>query len=189
VIRVLIEASSRVARAGLQALLEEMGGLEIVSDVKDAEVIVRDSEARPLPYGRGSRSEVAAPVVLLSDEPLTARSFQAGVRAVLAHDAEPAQILAAIQATAAGLVAVTMGLAPVLIAADATQTEAEPLTGRELEVLDMLAEGLSNKQIGGRLGISEHTAKFHVNAILAKLRAGTRTEAVTRAIRLGILKI
>jgi DNA-binding NarL/FixJ family response regulator len=53
----------------------------------------------------------------------------------------------------------------------------------------MLAEGLSNKMIAHRLSISDHTAKFHVNSILAKLNAGTRTEAVTRGIRLGLIKI
>jgi DNA-binding NarL/FixJ family response regulator len=55
----------------------------------------------------------------------------------------------------------------------------EPLTPREMDVLEMLAEGLSNKMIAHRLSISDHTAKFHVNSILAKLNAGTRTEAVT----------
>ena len=53
----------------------------------------------------------------------------------------------------------------------------------------MLAEGLSNKQIAGRLHISEHTAKFHVNSILGKLGAGTRTEAVMRGLRSGLLKV
>ena len=57
------------------------------------------------------------------------------------------------------------------------------------DVLEMLAEGLSNKMIAHRLSISDHTAKFHVNSILAKLNAGTRTEAVTRGIRLGLIKI
>ena len=65
----------------------------------------------------------------------------------------------------------------------------EPLTPREMDVLEMLAEGLSNKMIAHRLSISDHTAKFHVNSILAKLNAGTRTEAVTRGIRLGLIKI
>ncbi len=65
----------------------------------------------------------------------------------------------------------------------------EPLTPRELEVLDMLAEGMSIKMVAHRLSISDHTAKFHVNSILVKLNAGTRTEAVTRGIRLGLIKI
>lgn len=63
---------------------------------------------------------------------------------------------------------------------------APDLTPRELEALRLLAEGLPNKTIASRLGISEHTAKFHVNSILSKLGAQSRTEAVTRATRLGL---
>jgi DNA-binding NarL/FixJ family response regulator len=63
----------------------------------------------------------------------------------------------------------------------------EGLTPRELEVLALLAEGLSNKAIAGRLGISDHTAKFHVNAILGKLGAENRSEAIVRAARLGLV--
>ena len=63
----------------------------------------------------------------------------------------------------------------------------EPLTPREVEVLQLLSQGLSNKLIGARLGISEHTAKFHVNAISGKLGAQGRTDAVVRAARLGLL--
>jgi len=65
----------------------------------------------------------------------------------------------------------------------------ERLTPREMDVLEMLAEGLSNKLIAYRLDMSEHTAKFHVNSILAKLNAATRTEAVMRGVRLGLIKI
>jgi len=61
------------------------------------------------------------------------------------------------------------------------------LTNRELEVLRLLAEGCSNKQIAVRLGISENTTKFHVNAIFSKLDVETRTEAVVRAARLGLV--
>ncbi len=63
----------------------------------------------------------------------------------------------------------------------------EDLTPRELEVLQLLAEGLANKAIAQRLGVSDHTIKFHVNAILGKLGAQSRTEAVVRATRLGLI--
>jgi DNA-binding NarL/FixJ family response regulator len=66
---------------------------------------------------------------------------------------------------------------------------AQPLTARESEVLGMLAEGLGNKAIAARLGISTHTAKFHVASILAKLGAGSRTEAVTIGMRRGLVAI
>jgi DNA-binding NarL/FixJ family response regulator len=66
---------------------------------------------------------------------------------------------------------------------------AEGLTVRETEVLSLLAEGLSNKGIAARLGISEHTAKFHVNAILSKLGAESRAAAIVRAARLGLVAL
>ncbi len=66
---------------------------------------------------------------------------------------------------------------------------AEPLTRREREVLQMLAGGLANKEIAGRLAISEHTVKFHVASILGKLGAGSRTEAVTIGVRRGLIMI
>ena len=65
----------------------------------------------------------------------------------------------------------------------------EKLTPRELEVLALIAEGLPNKKIAQKLEISEHTIKFHVNAIIGKLGVESRTEAVTRAARLGILRL
>ena len=69
---------------------------------------------------------------------------------------------------------------------DAKEAEGlEALTAREVEVLGLAAEGLANKAIAARLGISEHTVKFHINTILGKLGAASRTEAVTRAARLG----
>ena len=66
---------------------------------------------------------------------------------------------------------------------------AQPLTARETEVLGMLADGLGNKIIAARLGISAHTAKFHVASIMAKLGAGSRTEAVTIGMRRGLVVI
>jgi DNA-binding CsgD family transcriptional regulator len=64
-----------------------------------------------------------------------------------------------------------------------------PLTARELEVLALLAEGASNKLIGQRLGISAHTAKFHVASLLDKLDAVSRTDAVAHAARIGVLHL
>src|SRR4051812_34151854 len=78
-------------------------------------------------------------------------------------------------------------LAPVDPVADTA--DPDPLTPRELEVLALLADGLSNKAIGARLGISDQTVKFHVAAICGKLGAANRTDAVRRAIRRGIVAI
>ncbi len=102
------------------------------------------------------------------------------------------QLAAALHAVASGLVVLhpTEVQAAFPLAAPASQPLAElaePLTRREREVLQMLAGGLANKEIAARLQISDHTAKFHVAAILGKLGAATRTEAVALGIRRGLV--
>lgn len=182
-IRVHIEAASEVTRAGLEAILRASSGLEVVDSASDADVLVRE-QVPELVDGAPS-----VPVVVLSADAPSLEALRSGARAVLPEDAPPRQIIAAIYAAAAGLAVVPVDeSAPLLPHASLEQTT-EPLTAREMDVIEMLAEGLSNKAIAHRLSISEHTAKFHVNSILAKLRAGTRTEAVMRGIRLGLVKI
>ena len=80
-------------------------------------------------------------------------------------------------------------LAATLFHANTAENEApaEPLTGREMEVLQLLAEGLPNKIIANKLSITDHTVKFHVNAIMGKLGVQSRTEAVVRATKLGLI--
>ena len=113
-----------------------------------------------------------------------------GERGALSRELVPAQIRAAVQVAAAGLLVVPAeGFLPHSPSSSSGEPMTEALTAPEMDVIEMLAEGLSNKMIAHRLSISDHTAKFHVNSILAKLNAGTRTEAVTRGIRLGLIKI
>ena len=116
---------------------------------------------------------------------------------VMRRDATPEEIVAALTAVAGGLIALDRRLAGDLLApaergliAPSTarlSVADETLTARELEVLQLLAQGLPNKLIAQRLHISEHTAKFHVSAIMMKLGAASRTEAVTLAARRGLL--
>jgi two-component system, NarL family, nitrate/nitrite response regulator NarL len=181
-IRVQIETASEVTRAGLEALLREHSGIELVGSAADADVLLCD-EAPEF-----SDLAAAVPVVVLTDELPAQHAWRSGVRGMLPRDAPAAQIIAAIYAASAGLVVLQADDTMAILPTPAEQP-AEPLTPRELEALDMLAEGLSNKLIAHKLGISEHTAKFHVNSILAKLNAGTRTEAVMRGVRLGLVKI
>jgi DNA-binding NarL/FixJ family response regulator len=182
-IRVRIETTSAVTRAGLEALLASRPEIEVVDSALEADVVLSET----LEISALEISQSSAPVVLLGD--VTPREgLRAGARAVLSRDASPAQIAAALQAAAAGLVAVPVEDSGA-IALPLAEESAEPLTPRELDVLEMLAEGLSNKMIAYRLSISEHTAKFHVNSILTKLNAGTRTEAVMRGVRLGLVKL
>jgi two-component system nitrate/nitrite response regulator NarL len=116
-------------------------------------------------------------------------SQRAGARATLSQEVTPAQIVAAVHAAAAGLLVMPAGEGVAFLPQLRVDEIVEPLTAREMDVLEMLADGSSNKSIAHRLAISDHTAKFHVNSILAKLNAGTRTEAVTRGIRLGLIKL
>jgi len=184
-IKVYIEVASAITKAGLEALLREQPEIEVVASDIEADVAVCDI----FPARASSPVVVLPPVVVLTDEGSTRDALRAGVRAALPSAATPAQIVAAIYAAAAGLAAIPAGEMALLVPSAAVTPPAEPLTPREMDVLEMLAEGLSNKMIAYRLNISGHTAKFHVNAILAKLGAGTRTEAVTRGIRLGLIQV
>jgi len=123
------------------------------------------------------------PVVVLLDPSLANAALRSGIRGAISWDATPEEIEAAVHAVHAGLVVTMPDTQPF------TPEFTEPLTGRELEVLDLVAEGLSNKLIAHRLNISEHTVKTHVASIFAKLGASTRTEAVSRAIRRGLLML
>jgi DNA-binding NarL/FixJ family response regulator len=127
----------------------------------------------------------------------TARALSAGARAVLDRSASRNEIIAAIQAAIAGLVVVPANILVTLLpeapladnSLKADGSGHARLTRRELEVLAAMADGASNKAIARRLGISFHTVKFHVAAILAKLDADSRTEAVAKAAQLGLVML
>lgn len=180
-IRVWIETSSTLLRSGLVALLESAAGLEPAESPADSDVILREASPESTPHH--------TPVVLLTDTPPTPALLRSGIRSVLPRHAPPEQIVAALFAAATGLVALPFESAAALPASIEESTPHDVLTPRELETLEMMSEGISNKQIAFRLGISDHTAKFHVNSIFAKLRVGTRTEAVMRGIRMGLVKL
>jgi DNA-binding NarL/FixJ family response regulator len=137
------------------------------------------------------------PLVLLIDEVSRrelVRALHAGARAVLPRDAQPVEIFAAIEAAAAGLTALGPEELDLLLPAAGSseperETALEALSAREVEVLALMAQGLANKNIADRLTISEHTVKFHVSSILSKLSASSRTEAVTRGLKDGLLII
>jgi len=138
----------------------------------------------------GDLAEVAPPIVaLLPDQSLATDAVALGARGLLLRETTADPLVAALTAAAQGLVAFDPSLAPLASVREgqALTTLIEPLTPRELEVLQLLAEGLPNKAIARRLDISEHTVKFHVNAILGKLGAQSRTEAVVRATRMGLI--
>ena len=209
-IRVFLIAASPLARAALQNRLK-VQSVKIVgsaasvdtlgSDLSDsqADVLLVDAvgESPEAIIESLAESDLAAeiPVVVLTESTSPAASAQAlraGVRALLPSEVSTDQLVAALQAAAAGLVVLHPTEIPAAFptAAPASQPLAElpePLTRREREVLQMLAAGLANKEIAARLHISDHTAKFHVAAILGKLGAATRAEAVALGIRRGLV--
>ena len=210
-IRVLVLADSGVVRAGLEAMLREGGRFEpVLVDVPHVNLsrltrLRSSSQPEVILAEMGNVSTLAsldgavpiAPVVVLIDDVSRAellRALYRGVRAVLPRDANPGEIFAAIEAAAAGLTVLGDDELNLLLPA-ASQSEAgsgqtlEGLTAREIEVLVLMAQGLANKNIADRLEISEHTVKFHVSSILSKLGASSRTEAVTKGLKDGLLVI
>ena len=128
-------------------------------------------------------------VTLLPENSHAAEVWSAGARGLLSREADPARITAALNAVNHGLAAVDPALGGALLPTpdEAQAFQLEELTKREHEVLELLAEGLSNRSIAYKLEISEHTVKYHVNSILRKLGAQSRTEAVVRATRSGLI--
>ena len=209
-IRVFIVAASPLVRGGLQSMLAERR-FEIVGSVVDLESIsgrlvdvepdvvlaeaTVDAQEELLSVLEDAEITQEYAVVLLSEQPKAAwlsKALRAGVRAVLPRDVTPEQLRAALEAAAAGLLVVHPSDLDNALPAVATIPTAaaelpEPLTRREREVLQMISAGLGNKEIAGRLSISEHTVKFHVASILGKLGASTRTEAVSIGIRHGLV--
>ena len=130
-------------------------------------------------------------IAIVPDSEASGKVRQIGVAGTLPRRANERQLRAALEAVAAGLMVTDPALNDTLRVQSppSTLTLPEPLTRREQEVLFLLAEGLTNRAIGSRLGISANTAKFHVQALHAKLGVSSRTEAVVQATRRGLLTL
>ena len=215
-ISVLVAAASVVVRAGLESIIRARAGElavvgsdsgavtlaqqveELQPDVVLLDLNLHDDESVPEKLLELGASQYVSAIVVLADDlhgDWTTEALRLGVRAVLPRSATAEEIVSAVIAAAAGLVVLHPdaidSLLPVL--PSATRSLPTPpiqaLTPREIEVLGMLAEGLGNKTIARRLGISEHTVKFHVSSIFTKLNASSRTEAVTLGARQGLIML
>lgn len=209
VTHILIGASSEVVRAGLESLLATVSTFEVVGSFSISTASAQVEELQPdivlldldspedesmsLPIELG-----ISPLVVLTDNTENSWAVEAlrsGTRAILPREATSAEIVAAIEASLAGLVALHPDTLSVLFPTTSKeqQPELDPadqiLTPREIEVLRMMAEGLGNKEIASKLLISDHTVKFHISSIFAKLGVSSRTEAVTVGIRQGLIMI
>ena len=207
--RIVLVGHDPLARSGLRARLGESPGLTVVLESDPAaefaamaaaggRAILWDLGPDPAPgLERLARAaqDTGLPIVALAVETASAHAvLAAGARGVLPRDAPPRQLRAALAAAEQGLTVLAQdgnGRAelPFESRSDGGEEPVESLTPREREVLRLLAEGLPNKLIADRLGVSENTAKFHVNSILGKLGAESRTEAVVRAARLGLVAL
>jgi len=131
-------------------------------------------------------------IIALSDDPAqfwTSASRTLGVRAALPHRPTAEQLAGAVRAVHAGLFVLYPQALMQSAVGSAAVASGTPLTSREREILEMIAEGASNRIIASRLGISRHTVKFHVASILVKLDAESRAEAVALALRGGLLAV
>lgn len=201
--RVLIIGDDPLARSGLSAMLAGQAGLVVVGQttaedvpavlqLHDPGVAIWDLGLEPraaLGRMRGLPLESLPVLALVPDDRLAAEVLGMGVRGLLMRDAGAARLASATIAAWRGNLVIDESLAAAVLPGRPAPADspAEPLTARELEVLQLLAQGMANKAIAAKLGISDHTAKFHVNAILAKLGVQSRTEAVVRAARLGLI--
>jgi two-component system nitrate/nitrite response regulator NarL len=200
-LRVLVVAASPALRAGLVSLLASDRLLDpIVAEGVELGDAGFAPSAIVVDYSVGEPEEILSiteafpgtPLVMVGADPATdGPGLTSAPVAYLPADVDAAALAAAVHAAAAGLIVLDPSVAGAtgVHAHARTSENAETLTSREREVLLLVAEGLPNKAIARELGISEHTAKFHVGSLLGKLGAASRTEAVTLATRRGILPV
>jgi DNA-binding NarL/FixJ family response regulator len=202
--RLLIVADDPLARAGLATILADQpdfavngqvpgdSDLSAALDVYQPDVVVWDLGWGPVPSLErlAELADDRVPIVaLLPDTTHATDAWAAGVQGLLPREVAPERLIRAVMAVAEGLIIIDPMLDEVLRPTRDLRPSPliEELTPRELEVLQVLARGLSNKAIGFQLDISEHTVKFHVNAIMRKLSAQSRTEAAVRATQMGLV--
>jgi DNA-binding NarL/FixJ family response regulator len=202
--RILVVAAGLTEQADLTALLEGVDGAELVGATVPASAAVDAGRLQPDlvvvhldpgdDIGLAAIEALAAdhqpiPVLALLDGASTEDALLAGAAGVLPAGADEARMAAALQVLGQGLAVLGREELRRMVAPEpatgAGEVPVERLTNRESEVLQLLALGMTNAEIAARLHISAHTAKFHVGAVLGKLGARSRADAVARAARLG----
>jgi two-component system NarL family response regulator len=203
-IRILLADDHAVVREGLAAMISRRADMQVVAEAENGaravelarqhqpDVILMDLRmpemggVEAIGHIRAERPE--ARIIVLTtydgDEDIY-RALQAGAKAYLLKDTPRDELLDAIRAVHAG----QKRLPPEVAAKLAERITAEPLTPRELDVLRLIVAGMSNKEIGAALNIAEGTVKIHVNGLLGKLGVSDRTQAVTEALRRGIVHL
>ncbi|MGQ9555251.1 MAG: response regulator [Anaerolineae bacterium] len=211
-VRVVLADDHAVVRKGIRDFLEEAGDIKVVAEASDGEeakalirqhqpdvaiLDVRMPRATGIEVVRWLREQKSAIGTLIlsayDDDPFLLAALQAGANGYVLKTADACQIIAAVRAVAKGQSALDPIVARKLIAHITSGGEAtdmvEPVSPREQEVLQLAASGLTNRAIGRRLGISDRTVQGHLANIYAKLQVASRTEAVTKALQLGLIHL
>jgi DNA-binding NarL/FixJ family response regulator len=205
-IGVLVVARSTIMRAGLEALIATDPALKVVGSTAYSDLLPQIEQSQPsvVLWEWSAQEEESFPILLTANgfqpafvlliddlsESAIAEFLRAGVRAILPSEASADEIMGAIVAAASGLTVLHSDITELLLPtlpSPLPKMSSQMLTPREIEVLGMLAEGLSNKTIARRLTLSEHTVKFHISSLFSKLHVSSRTEAVILGARQGLI--
>ncbi|MBW4564657.1 MAG: response regulator transcription factor [Mojavia pulchra JT2-VF2] len=209
-IRVMVVAPSPIVRAGLSAVVTSNTQLAVVGSASNLDVLVREvGQLQPdvvlLDLGANPQPSIWEQLLLIQEEQYSLgfliiieeletidleMALRSGVQGILPGDSTEAEIIAAVIAIANDLVVLHPDAVELLPMREKIMaTPVQTLTPREIEVLEMLGSGISNKAIAKHLHISEHTVKFHISSIFQKLGVSSRTEAVTVGVRLGLIML
>jgi DNA-binding NarL/FixJ family response regulator len=200
-VHVTIVSPNHALRVGLREMLSGRPDIQVVGEASNVESI-NEKETEVLVLASVSPVNLmdlhSMGLLMLTDHPEDAHGlFDSNARAwgVISSSATGDELAAAVRAVGEGLwvgaPALVRGLMRSQWDGNSSGEEplVEPLTAREREVLQWIAEGLANKQIAMKLGISEHTVKFHLSSLYAKLNVASRTEAVKRGLGLGLISL
>jgi DNA-binding NarL/FixJ family response regulator len=206
-IRVLLADDHAIVRAGIRQFLERAGDIQVVAEADDGEMVkgliqqsqpdvavldIQMPRASGIEVTRWVRTNTPGVGVLIltafDDDPYVLAVLQAGANGYILKTASPAELIRAVRDVNDGKSVLDPGVTHKLLSQLSHPREVSPveaLTQREMEVLELVAKGFTNKAIGAQLGISDRTVQGHLAHIFAKLQAGSRTEAVMRAVSLG----
>ena len=203
--RAFVVAPAPVTRAGLRSMLANAEGTDVrvvgeassptdSSELSEADVVLLANEVLLEEASFAVAEDGTQALVLISEEDNAVsrlRAMQLRGWGVVPPDAPPEELAAAVAAAGQGLIVLPKAVTERLLHEPAASAEelSESLTAREREVLDLLGHGLSNKLIGRELHISEHTVKFHISSLYAKLGVNNRAEAVSRGARYGLISL
>ena len=206
-IRVLLADDHAIVRAGIRQFLEHAGDIQVVAEADDGEMakslilqkqpdvavldiqMPKSSGIEVTRWVRANNPRVGVLILTaFDDDPYVLAVLQAGANGYVLKTASPADLIKAVRDVNDGKSVLDPSVTQKLLSQLSHSRETSPveaLTSRELEVLELVAKGFTNKAIGVQLGISDRTVQGHLAHIFAKLQASSRTEAVMRAVSLG----